>query len=671
MRTKKFIREYSEVLLALASITLVMFFIVGGFSQDSYSDTKTYSIAHVKDSPEVWDVSNSDFDNRIYQIKGSYYYPNLLLTPENINDYEPVIIDDEQQIEYLTQRFILKVPQTGQAYKITMEGDFWSAAAYANGLLVESSGQPADNSDEVEVGRDPLTIYASPDEEGYIDIIVQIAAFRHNRIKAEPLVAYLSLVPTGLGHVFTPVDRSFDAVLVGIYIGFGMLTLALFFTHINQTENLWLAVICMFTAINSGVEGGTFSEVIPIASEDFVYFAHYLGQPIIMLFFVMYFDTVFPNIIPGKLMIVVMAVTALLVCVISFTPPVVFTGILSAYSIMTPIAYLLFLVPFFMKMRNFWPEHIISLFGMVTLALAAVFDFANPETYYDGSSYSATDIAMLLLIVTQLIYLFMANRRRTIEAVEYSRIMTAEKESIKKLDLLKTEFLANISHELKTPLAVISGYAQTSQRSLESNGDIAENAKRMRLISSESERMAMMVSQLLDITKIEEGRMSLKCKPTQIDAMLKTTLDAYVPALNKNGNRVIYNRVYDLPDVNIDATRIRQVVVNLLANAMRHTENGEIRIELNEEPNFISICVNDNGEGIAKEQQAMLFERFSKKETGSGNETGTGLGLYICKHMVEAHGGKISVESEQGVGTAISFTIPKVCDDLEDTSPEE
>ncbi len=672
MRTKNFIREYSEVLLALISITLITFLVIGGFSRDAqYGNTRTYSVEISQNTVDTYDISSSDFNDRVYQLTSTHYYPELLLTPENIDEYDYVSINPDVKLEYLTQRFKIKVPQTGQAYKINMEGDFYSALAFANGQVVDSSGMPADNSDEVIIGRTPLSIYASPDEEGYIDLIIQLASFRHSNEQAEPLVAYVSLVNTAPGYVFTPVGRSFDAVLVGIYVGFGMLTLALFFTHINQTENLWLAVVCMFTAINSGMEGGTFSEIIPIATENFVYYAYYLGQPIIMFFFMMYFSTVFSDIIPNAMLWIMGILTLILIAIISLTDPIFFTSLISTYSVVSPIAYLLFLIPFFMKMKSFWPEHIISLFGMVALALATLYDFIVADNVINSESYTFTDIAMLLLIVTQLIYLFMMNRRRTLEAMEYSRIVRAERETLRKLDILKTRFLANISHELKTPLAVISGYAQTSSRSLEHGGTIAENTKRIRLISSEADRLALMVSQLLDVAKIEEEKMVLKRTPTQLDAMIKTTLDTYCPALNKNNNRVIFNRVYDLPDVNIDEVRIRQVIVNLIANAMRHTVNGEIRIDIELENKHIKIGIADNGPGIPKDLIPVLFERYAKKESDSGNETGTGLGLFICKHIVEAHGGKINVESAEGIGTSIYFTIPTLFDDSEDNAPEE
>ncbi len=671
MRTKKFVKEYSEVLLALMSITLVTFLIVDGFSQfTSYTGTRTYSISSADDEPQQWDLSYSDFTDRVYQLTGTHYYPQELLNPDNIDDYQPVEIDQDSEIEYLTQRFIIKVPQNGQAYKISMEGEQWAGTAYSNGELVDASGTTADNSDDVRVGRDPLTIYASPDEQGYIDLIINVSAFRHYSVKAEPLVAYVSTVNTDLGYVFSPVDRSFDPVLVGVYIGFCMFTLALFFTHINQTEYLWASIICAFMAMRSGVEGATFTEVIPLAGEDFIYYMYYVGQPVIMLVFVMYFNAVFANVIPEFVVRIFAIVTITILVIIALTSPVVFTEIVAIYNILTPIVYLVFLIPFIIKMRNFWPEHIISLFGMAALMISAVIDFFSASSTETGTSYSPADISMLLLIVTQLIYLFMSNRRRTLEAVEYSRIMAVEQESLKKLDTMKTEFLANISHELKTPLAVISGYAQTGAKSIETGGDSSEVAKKLRLVSSEAERMALMVSQLLDVTRIEEGRMVLKCRPTQLDAMIKTTLDAYCPALNKNKNKVTFNRVYDLPQVAIDEGRIRQVIVNLLANAMRHTENGEVRIDIKEQEQMLQVCISDTGKGIPKEQIPTLFDRFSKKEAGTGIESGTGLGLFICKHIVEAHGGQISVESELAKGTSVCFTIPKESAYSEDTAPE-
>ena len=228
-----------------------------------------------------------------------------------------------------------------------------------------------------------------------------------------------------------------------------------------------------------------------------------------------------------------------------------------------------------------------------------------------------------------------------------------QQKALERADQAKTIFLASISHELKTPLTVISNCAQTSKRRL---GE--EDGQAMDLICAEADRMALMVSQLLDVSAIEEGRLRLSPRPCQLRAVVKLAMDAYFPLAVKAGNRLVFRPVYDLPEVLADEGRIRQVVLNLLSNANRHTRGGEIMVALEAGEGCVRVAVTDTGEGISPEGMAHLFERFAPKENRAGSDTGTGLGLYICKHIIESHGGTIAVDSAPGRGTAIAFTLP-------------
>ena len=134
-------------------------------------------------------------------------------------------------------------------------------------------------------------------------------------------------------------------------------------------------------------------------------------------------------------------------------------------------------------------------------------------------------------------------------------------------------------------------------------------------------------------------------------------MDAYDPLAEKAGNRRVFRPVYDLPEVLADEGRIRQVVLNLLSNANRYTRGGEITVTLDAGPNCVQVTVCDTGEGISPEGMAHLFERFAPKENRAGNDTGTGLGLYICKHIIESHGGTICAENVRG-GASVRFTLP-------------
>jgi signal transduction histidine kinase len=226
---------------------------------------------------------------------------------------------------------------------------------------------------------------------------------------------------------------------------------------------------------------------------------------------------------------------------------------------------------------------------------------------------------------------------------------------------MKTEFLGNVSHELKTPLTVVSGYAQTSGQLIEASGMRSgeEVSRRMKLISSEAERLSLMVGQILDVTRMEEGRMAMEQKPCYVDEIIHGAIGTHYPILNKNNNRLEIHIESGLPKVNADPARISQVVVNLISNAVRFTENGLITVSAELKDSHIQICVSDTGEGISSDMIDHIFERYvGMEKSGSRKNTGTGLGLYICKHIVEQHGGRIWAESTEGNGMSVYFTLP-------------
>ncbi|WP_296725896.1 HAMP domain-containing sensor histidine kinase [Ruminococcus sp.] len=233
--------------------------------------------------------------------------------------------------------------------------------------------------------------------------------------------------------------------------------------------------------------------------------------------------------------------------------------------------------------------------------------------------------------------------------------IVTEHDMLVKVNEMKTTFLSDASHELKTPLATMSGYAQNAEMELANGGDTAALQEKLKRISSEANRMALMVTQILDATRIEEGRMVLEPAPCDIDSLVRETVETYFAVLNKNNNRLAIRIPLELPKVNADSSRLQRVFVNLVSNALKHTKNGTILIKAEEEGNFIKVTVKDTGSGISAEDMPHIWDRYYK---GKHSETGTGLGLYICKFIIESHGGKIWAESEVGKGTSFMFRLP-------------
>ena len=176
--------------------------------------------------------------------------------------------------------------------------------------------------------------------------------------------------------------------------------------------------------------------------------------------------------------------------------------------------------------------------------------------------------------------------------------------------------------------------------------------------------MALMVTQILDATRIEEGRMVLEKAPCDLDSLVRKTVETYFAVLNKNNNRLILRIPIDLPKVDADGNRLQRVFVNLISNALKHTKNGTVLIKAEAGDEAVTVTVKDTGCGISPEDLPHIWERYYK---GKHSETGTGLGLFIVRFIVESHGGTISVESEQDKGSAFTFTLPLAVKQIPDS----
>lgn len=247
------------------------------------------------------------------------------------------------------------------------------------------------------------------------------------------------------------------------------------------------------------------------------------------------------------------------------------------------------------------------------------------------------------------------------ELEEAQKQLAKDNAALEALNRMKTEFLGNVSHELKTPLTVMSGYAQTTRQLAQKPDtlDAEQVSRRMTLISSEAERLSLMVGQILDVTRMEEGRMVMEPVRCYAEESIHAAVSIHYPILNKNRSRLNIRMESGLPAVYADPARLSQVIVNLISNAVRFTTDGVITISAKPSESGLLICVSDTGCGIEAQRLPHIFERYGKKQkSGGGQDTGTGLGLCICRHIVEQHGGAIWIESEEGHGTSVFFTLP-------------
>ena len=240
----------------------------------------------------------------------------------------------------------------------------------------------------------------------------------------------------------------------------------------------------------------------------------------------------------------------------------------------------------------------------------------------------------------------------------YIRIYDDRQKRLAELDQLKTEFLENVSHDLKTPITVTRNYAIDTLRELRKDPpDLPEMEFNQNRIKSESERLERMVSQLLNVAAIEGGRRKLRMEPFSRAALISRVTETNFNGLNANGNSLSLEIPEGLPDIIADPDAIERILLNLLSNAARHTKEGVVAVSLTARNGYQTVRVSDDGEGISKEIREQVFLRYVERESRITGRSG--MGLYICKKLIDAHGGEIGMESEPGKGTAVWFKLPE------------
>jgi len=222
----------------------------------------------------------------------------------------------------------------------------------------------------------------------------------------------------------------------------------------------------------------------------------------------------------------------------------------------------------------------------------------------------------------------------------------------------KSQFLANVSHELRTPLNSIIGFTRLVMR--KTGGQIpALQRENLEKVLVSAEHLLNLINGLLDLSKIEAGRMEVFTEPVRLDELVRTAAATVRPMLRSGDVRLVDEISPDLPLVHTDRDKLRQVILNLLSNAAKFTENGEIRISAWPENGAVRLTVADTGIGIAQNELQAIFEEFRQGDMSSTRRYGgTGLGLAIAKKFVTLLGGDIAVESEVGKGSKFTITLP-------------
>jgi two-component system phosphate regulon sensor histidine kinase PhoR len=230
---------------------------------------------------------------------------------------------------------------------------------------------------------------------------------------------------------------------------------------------------------------------------------------------------------------------------------------------------------------------------------------------------------------------------------------------LKKMDQVRRDFVANVSHEMRTPLSILRGYIETLLDSPKTPRE--ELTRILQVMERHSNRLALLVEDLLTLAQLESGNPDLQLGSVELASFLREMIRDWEKKFASKQLNIIVDVAPDLSPIRADPTRLQEALYNLLDNAVKYSrEHGEIRLSARQRDGEIELTVSDHGIGIGKEDLPRIFERFYRadKARSPDNVRGTGLGLAIVKHIAQLHGGRVEAESELEKGTTIRVVLP-------------
>ncbi|HEU5004377.1 MAG TPA: ATP-binding protein [Actinomycetota bacterium] len=225
----------------------------------------------------------------------------------------------------------------------------------------------------------------------------------------------------------------------------------------------------------------------------------------------------------------------------------------------------------------------------------------------------------------------------------------------KRIDLAKSEVISAVSHELRSPLTSVKGFTSTLLHRWDRFDD--DTKKHLLVtIESDADRVTRLIGELLDVSRIEAGRLQLQRYPIDVTEVAEKVVGRLTPTAEHHSLSCSFPSPF--PQVYADPDKIEQVLTNLVENALKHTDAGHVAVGGALDGTRVRVTVADQGEGIPKEHRLAVFGKFFRRAGRAGAPSGTGLGLYISKGLVEAHGGRIWVEAPEAGGSVFAFTLP-------------
>jgi signal transduction histidine kinase len=605
----------------------------------------------------VLDLTGADFDSLIYPLDGEWkFYFGKLYAPE---DFTANSLPGGTLIAAPSSWTSAGYPMQGHAtYRLTLKTAsdaplmlhipeiMTAAIVYVNGEKFYEAGRlGVDGAFQIALRNDFISF--TP-QDGETEIIVQAARYLADGRGGLNYSVHVGSESLMLRDAM--LRRALLAAAIGMMLMMALYHLVLFLFNRRELIYLWYVLYVLITALRMSMEtNGLIQLLAPGGVTDIlfrVYMSCFAGQLLFLTLFSLEAFRIpyWPREKRWRVVYIVSGAIFAVNFLVYFSQPV-------AQSYLPTVSLLPFAivtVAAIRRLRIKRDEYAGRFMGLYIIALLFFLVWGTlAKGLGDNALFVPAVLSNLFMAMAQAVML----SRIYADALVKEQFLLADNAALERVNRLKTDLMNTVSHEMRTPLAVMSGYTELISRELKKSGADPQTVRVLDAITSVAERLAHMVSNMRELTFAQNE--PARKAPMPPGGVVEQVARLYRPMLERKGTELIVRIEDDLPDIFGSAEEITQVLFNLLSNAGKYSESAAIAVDARRAGDHIEITVADTGKGIAPDFLPRAFERYQSGESG-----GTGVGLAVCKEIVESHGGSITLESELDEGTTARIRFP-------------
>ncbi len=643
------------------------------------------------------EVNYENMNGKVIDLDGVWnFYSNQFISPTDLNSIHkstkvivPLALEHNNQpdknlsnVKYGTYKMDINTGDDGVFYGASFTYMNYAYRIFVNGEEYHGKGKVGKTREEMipETGKNVLYF---PSKNGKIEILIQISNFHH---RSSGITASVKFADQATMLTYASASLFRFSIIAGYLLAFFVSLISIYFFYSKQKLFLYFALTCLMIFVRQMLITEYIAYyILPNMTATIGLIAEYISFYLGVLFLFLFFTELFPKAIPKRLIQAILIVTMLFCLSVFVLDSRVYTQLLVSYDIVTGVDILLIIYGMIRELRVSEDKRKIVLWGLgfLMLAWAGINDMLYtaqilPNVFTRGDQVPVGLIIFVLLnmlIVIMHFYELSEKQKKFSEELEEKveertselQLMTEEANKARMIaesaTKVKNQFLANMSHEIRTPMNAIIGMSElllSEDLSLRQFGYVND-------IKISSSSLLGIINDILDLSKIEAGKLNLI--PIHYHFPLLVDNVASIMSFAVQGKENV-EFILEVP-VNYmpiclygDDVRLRQILVNILGNAIKFIKSGHVKFKVMIHEDKIQFDIEDTGRGIKAEDIAHLFRPFEQADTKKNRQVvGTGLGLSITKNLVEMMDGHISIDSEYGVGSTFHIEIPLILGD--------